>query len=121
MRSPDGLTALKFPATLKKFPAVPMKFPAFLLGNFAANPLLALGSGVLSRAEIDKIPCIFPVIRDFPYGDQFTPGCQHRHLVSCFWGGIMLARIIAKYPQVSLMELGTSHCRERRSAIAGAL
>ena len=57
--------ALKFPATLKKFAAVPMKFPAFLLGNFAANPLLALGSGVRSRAEIDKIPCIFPVIREF--------------------------------------------------------
>src|SRR5215831_9197870 len=37
--------------------------------------------GPAAEARIDRIPCIFPVIREFCYGDQFVAHCVRYHAI----------------------------------------
>ena len=53
-----------------------------VVGNFTANPLRTLASSVNHWPDFVRIPCIFPMIREFDRRDSFAVASEHSHLVA---------------------------------------
>src|SRR6476620_4059107 len=56
---------VRFPLVSVGLPVFQRRFPALALGNFAANRLFCKGRVTDDGPNIDEIPSIFPVIREF--------------------------------------------------------
>jgi hypothetical protein len=68
----------KFPARLDKFPVPRNKFPVSFCRELSCNKLILLrsyGQFFAKRPDFRKIPCFFPVSREFEGGDQFAADC----------------------------------------------
>ena len=61
----------------RTFPARVEIFPVPRVGNFTRNALRMLAFNAAQGTDFDKIPCIFPEIRELGPRDTFAAASQH--------------------------------------------
>jgi hypothetical protein len=66
------------------------------VGKFTANPSWILGLSVRGSANLDEVPCNFPVIREIDCRDAFATVSQHSQPVSGF---LALSRLSGNAPE----------------------